>query len=139
VLFCVFAVPIVLVLTLGGLAAAGLLVLEREPGFVSPYLLGTLFTSLILLGALIPWLPPEKITLGSQPPVTGYVLEATSNWTTILRTGGRIEIVNSEDVTQRAVCMVVAGTPLPNATLAAAIAGLFGVPPPPPLPTCPLE
>jgi hypothetical protein len=136
--FVIFAVPIALAIIIGGLALAGFLFVQKERQFISPSFLGMFLFSLILLVALSPWLPPERINVRSQPPFTGYVLEATSDWTTILRTGGRIEILHTDDVTERAVCMVVAQTPLPNATLAAAIAGLFGIPQPTPLPECPL-
>jgi hypothetical protein len=138
VFFSLFVVPITIVIGIGGISAAGFLFFQREREFVTPSVLGSLLFSTILFVAFIPWLPAERITAGSQT-FTGYVLEATSEWTTVLRTGGRIEILHSDDVTERVVCMVQVQSPLPNATLAAAIAGLFGVPPAQPLPVCPVE
>lgn len=136
---CVVAVPILTVATIVGLAGWSYSAVRDQSS--STFFLATLVFAIIAMAAtLSPWLPTERITIGSQT-YTGYVLEETSNWTTILRPGGRIVIVDSGDVGDRAVCLPAPAGTLPLTTLVGATGLLFerlGIgEPADPVPVCP--
>lgn len=55
-----------------------------------------------------PFLPPERVSTATGQTETAYVLDSTSEWTTLLiESTRRIEIVRTKDVTRREVCSVL--------------------------------
>lgn len=96
--------PMFLMVVVVGLAVwGGNLYRQVRQGLAGPLVAASFVIGVLSVLAIAPWLPSERITIGSET-FTGYVLEESTDWTQVLLPGGRLVIASSGQVTERVVC-----------------------------------
>lgn len=52
------------------------------------------------------WLPPERISIDTQPDLVGYVLDDSTDWFSVLTTDDRVLRIDKDDISGREICRI---------------------------------